>query len=85
MTMRREELERILAEEREKRDKMSDRDLLVRIDERVIGIVARQDNHGDRILRIELSVVSGLVAAVGALVLLAKDTLMSGFSAKGHP
>lgn len=82
MTMRREELERILAEEREKRDKMSDRDLLVRIDERVIGIVARQDNHGDRILRIELSVVSGLVAAVGGLLMLAKDYIVPG---KGHP
>lgn len=79
--MRKEDFNRLMDEEREKRNGMTDRELLIRIDERQAAACLRANNHGDRILRIELAIVAGLVAAVAA----GKDAIMSLIGHKGHP
>ena len=79
--MKKDDIQAYLDAEKAKREQMSDRELLVRIDERMIHANLRADNHGDRIRVIERAIVAGLVGLVVAF----KDNILSSIGAKGHP
>ncbi len=81
--MKKEDIEAYLAAEREQRDKMSNRDLLIRIDERTLNQDLRAQNHARRIERIELAIVGSLLAIIGWATP-AKEALSALFNSKGH-
>lgn len=61
-----------------RREEMSDRELLVRIDERQEVMAGRLDNHGDRIRTLEVGVVSALIGGL----MLAKDFIVRKLGAQ---
>lgn len=61
-----------------KREDMPDRELLIRIDERVENIMKRQDDHGRRLKALEISrnVAAGAGAVVGVVISWVKIKVM---------